>query len=436
MNLGDLRAMVGSIVDYDPDVTTYQDEVTEILNQLYLDFFSDKRWQFAQKTSKLVARPDQTATDAAYDGTAASGDTNITTTAPFFDAWMENQVLDISGGTIVAPNNRVNKEVRIVRVLTTTSAHVEGGSFAAGATPDIATAVTIVAKNRYLDLPTDCVGLISVGVRDIKEETLPHSNVSRYLDEIYDLDLNQTGRPTDWVLHDDSTLVPPRLAPSLTNGGANPTGAPVTGSYQACYTYVHNGRESGPSPISTAVTFNALDRIDIAGMLDSGTNSGLLKRVYIKGPESKAFYAMTNADVAETTKTLLDVILADDYVTNSPRLPEHDGYIHRIRLWPRQDTELDMQVRMLFRPKELIDDADTPEFPSAHHRYLVYRACEELFIKHNNLQHSEMYRRKADKELLKMGNRHLSEGATHWVKQSYQSTQRFFAPTPTLTTSG
>ena len=434
MNLGDLRAMVGSIVDYDPDVTTYQDEVTEILNQLYLDFFSDKRWQFAQKTSKLLARADQTATDAAYDGTAS--DTNITTTAPFFDAWMENQVLDISGGNIVAPNNRVNKEVRIVRVLTTTSAHVEGGSFAAGATPDIATAVTIVAKNRYLDLPTDCVGLISVGVRDIKEETLPHSNVSRYLDEIYDLDLNQTGRPTDWVLHDDSTLVPPRLAPSLINGGANPTGAPVTGSYQACYTYVHNGRESGPSPISTAVTFNALDRIDIAGMLDSGTNSGLLKRVYIKGPESKAFYAMTNADVAETTKTLLDVILADDYVTNSPRLPEHDGYIHRIRLWPRQDTELDMQVRMLFRPKELIDDADTPEFPSAHHRYLVYRACEELFIKHNNLQHSEMYRRKADKELLKMGNRHLSEGATHWVKQSYQSTQRFFAPTPTLTTSG
>ncbi len=125
MNLGDLRAMVGSIVDYDPDVTTYQDEVTEILNQLYLDFFSDKRWQFAQKTAKLVARPDQTATNAAYDGTAS--DTNITTATPFFDAWMENQVLDVSGGTIPVGSTGVNKEFRIVRVLSTTSAHVEGG---------------------------------------------------------------------------------------------------------------------------------------------------------------------------------------------------------------------------------------------------------------------------------------------------------------------
>ncbi len=292
-----------------------------------------------------------------------------------------------------------------------------------------------MAKNRYLDLPTDCVGLISVGVRDIKEDTLPHSNVSRYLDEVYDLDLNQTGRPTDWVLHDDVTIIPPRTAPVLAlvgGGGA----APAAGTYQVRYTYVHNGRESGPSPVSNELTFAINDQINVTGLLNSGTNSGLLKRVYIKTPDSKAFYAMTQADVAEATMSILNIGLATDYITNSPRLPEHDGYIHRIRLWPRQDTELDMQVRMLFRPKELIDDADTPEFPSAHHRYLVYRACEELFIKHNNLQHSEMYRRKADKELLKMGNRHLSEGATHWVKQSYQSTQRFFPPTPSLTTSG
>ncbi len=44
MHLAAVRDMVGSIVDYDPNVQTYRDEVTRILNELYLDFFTDRPW--------------------------------------------------------------------------------------------------------------------------------------------------------------------------------------------------------------------------------------------------------------------------------------------------------------------------------------------------------------------------------------------------------
>ena len=48
MNLSEIRNMVGSIVDYDPNVQTYIDEVNRVVNEIYLDFFTDRPWKFAQ----------------------------------------------------------------------------------------------------------------------------------------------------------------------------------------------------------------------------------------------------------------------------------------------------------------------------------------------------------------------------------------------------
>mgnify|MGYP003640456350 CR=1 FL=1 len=53
MNLSEIRNMVGSIVDYDPNVQTYIDEVNRVVNEIYLDFFTDRPWKFAQETEEI-----------------------------------------------------------------------------------------------------------------------------------------------------------------------------------------------------------------------------------------------------------------------------------------------------------------------------------------------------------------------------------------------
>lgn len=436
MNLGEMRDMVGTILDYDPEVQTYQDEVTDVINQIYMDFFSDRRWQFGQKLVNLTARADRTISTGSYDGGSGlpSADVTITTVGNFFENWMESQVIEITGGTPAAGDSVVRQEYNVQKVLSTTQAIIGGGIFSA--TNSSANA-TFTVKSRFLDLPYDTIAIMSMGVRDIFSDTGPYANLTKHLDELFDVDLDQTGRPNDWVRYEDETMPHPRVAPTLEIFAGVPA-VPLAGTYQIKYTYVHreNGRESAPSPASTEVTYTAIQRADVSGMQDSGVNSGLYKQIYIKTPESTAYYAVTNPLIDETTKTALGLAVSDSYLTSSRRAPEHAGHLMRVRLYPRQSSDLKVQLRYLYRPPMMLDDADVPQFPSAHHRYLVYRACQELFVKHSNLQHSEMYRRKADKELFKIQQRHLTEGTTSWIKRGYRETELYTAPTPSLTTLG
>ena len=440
MNLGEMRDMVGTILDYDPEVQTYQDEVTEVINQIYMEFFSDRRWQFGQKLVNLTARADRTISTGAYNGGSGTPTAGvlIATGPNFFENWMEGQVIEITGGTAVPASptdTQVRSEYNIQKVVSATQAIIGGGTFSPTESANVDATFTV--KSRFLDLPYDAIAIMSMGVRDIFEDTGPYANLTKHLDELFDVDLDQTGRPTDWIRYEDETMPHPRLAPTLIIAGGAPA-IPFPGTYQLKYTYVHraNGRESAPSPASSAVTYAGGQRADVSGLQDSGANSGLYKQLYVKTPESAAFYAATNAVIDETTLTATGLTFSTAYLTDSRRAPEHAGHLMRVRLYPRQSSDLRVQLRYLYRPPMMFDDADVPQFPSAHHRYLVYRGCQELFVKHSNLQHSEMYRRKADKELFKIQQRHLTEGPTSWIKRGYRETELYTAPTPSLTTLG
>jgi hypothetical protein len=202
------------------------------------------------------------------------------------------------------------------------------------------------------------------------------------------------------------------------------------------YVFEDSNRKSTHSPVASA-TLVATGGINITGGLQStGTNSGIIKRVYIRTPSSMAFYRSSNSTVDETTATLSALALDSAYFTSADRLPEHGGSYERVRLYPRQDSDITVTVRYLFQPPMLEEDTDAPLLPPSHHNYLVYRACQELFVKHENDQHSELYRRKADAELLRMENRYLTEGATHWVKASFRTRPSLQFSESKLTTSG
>ena len=422
MNLAEMRDMVGSIVDYDPNVQTYKDEVTRILNELYLDFFTDRPWKFAQETEEVQIYKDVTVTD----GVINAGQNTITSASnPFLD-WMEGAIVEIKGAA------DANNGEYVIAKSTTGVLYLEAFS----STQNKA-GLTVVIKQRFIDMPEDCNEVLSLGIRSPTAGTTAHFEyLSRARDEEYSLLLSSTGLPTDWLIYDDVTMTQPVLQPTLAADAAGTTWSQV-GTYYVQYTFVHKNKESAPSPVASVASPTSGNwQLDLTNVQNTGTNSGIFKRFYLRTTTSQAFYQVSNAIIDETTLLINNLNVAVDYLANARRLPENDGHYKRVRLYPRQDDDYLVEVRFVYRPDRLIEDTDVPEFPPAHHRYLVYRACQELFVKHDNLQHSELYRRKADTELLRIENTYLSEGAGVWIKQGYRESQRRYTSQTSLTHRG
>ena len=421
MNLAEMRSMVGSIVDYDPNVQTYKDEVNRIINELYLDFFTDRPWKFAQETQEIQIYKDVTVTACAI----AVGANTLIKLTPSFSDWMEGAIVEISGATVAADNGEY-----VIAKSAATTLYLEGFS---GSTAET---VTAKIKQRFIDMPEDCSEVLSIGIRNPTQGTKAHFDyLSRARDEELALLLSSTGLPTDWLIYDDVTMNQPVLQPTLVANAAGTTWSEV-GTYYVHYTFVHKNKESAPSPVATATGTTGNWRLDISNIQNTGTNSGIFKRFYLRTTTNSAFYQVSNADINEAAVSATDLNVAVDYLINARRMPENDGHYKRVRLYPRQDTDYLIEARFVYRPDRLIEDTDVPEFPPDHHRYLVYRACQELFVKHDNLQHSEMYRRKADVELLRIENLYLSEGAGYWIKNGYRESQMSYRTSTTLSTRG
>ena len=418
MNLSEIRNMVGSIVDYDPNVQTYIDEVNRVVNEIYLDFFTDRPWKFAQETEEIQVYRDV----IIANGVIAIGANTITSVTNPFLPWMEGHIVEISGAADVD-----NAEYVIAKSIAGTL-YLEDFSASANTT-----GLTITVKQRFVDMPADCSEVLSIGVRSPTSGTNAHfSYLSRARDEELSLLLSSTGLPTDWLIYDDASMTQPVIAPTLIQGGISTLGV---GTHLLKYVFVHKGKLSAPSP-SASVVLATGRSITVQTLQNTGTNSGVLKKVYIKTPEANAYYASTAVFAAETAATITNATLAVDHLVSGERLPENSGHYKRVRLYPRQDTDYLVEARFVFRPDRLIEDTDVPEFPPDHHRYLVYRACQELFMKHDNVTHSEVYRRKSDVELLRMENTYLSEGAGYWIKRGYRETNASFRTQTSLTTRG
>ena len=418
MNLQELREMVGSIVDYDPDVQTYRDEVTRVINELYLDFFVDKPWKFAVKTTGVPVYKDVSVTN----GVIIAVQNTITSASAPFLPWMNGAIVEISGSTHDDGEYEAEKD---------------GGTATIYLKGFVATAphagLTITIKQRYVDMPKDCAEVVAVGLRNpTQTPTTSFDYLPRCRDEQYGLLLSAQGQPTDWLTYDDETVLSPVLTPVPVDGGGSGTFA---GETHVKYTFVYQNRESAASPDSL-VTLAATSDLDLGSMQNTGANSGYEKRIYIRTAETMAYYHVSQADVAETTVSIANITLPAQYLISQTRLPENSGNYKRIRLYPRQDTDYDVSLRYIYQPPRLIENTDVPEFPPSHHRYLVYRACQELFVKHDNLSHSEVYKRKADIELLRLENNYLSSGPGAWEKMSFTGGDSLVRTSTTLTWLG
>lgn len=414
MNLSELRALVGNLADYDPNVSAYNAEIDRLLNSTYLELFALYPWSFAQREAQVWAYPDTSATD----GVTTSGSKNVTTTGAFFEDWMEGQVLEIDGD-----------EYEVAQVSSTTSAYLTRAY--AGSS---ATGVSLKAKHRYIDLPADCVSLLQVGVR---ERVAGDANtgrlvpLTRYEDERDLLSLAQTGTPTHWLPADGVTVRAPYTMPTL----STVVGTWPAGDYEFKVGYRYQNRYSAPS--SSTLTYTSTGTTaPVLTLQNTGTGSGYKWVLYLRPPGYTAFRIVAD-DLAETGGAYSFSGPPDGTWEFKTRAPENGGFTRRLRLWARQDTKTALTVRYLFRPALLVEDQDTPEFEEPFHKAIAEMALTDVCAKKANLPLSEVYRRKAGGTLGNMERRFLTEVPRRWVKGSaWGEWGARYAPAVTLTRVG
>jgi hypothetical protein len=404
MNLQRLRDYVANVLDYDPDNPTYRSQVAQLLNDAHDRIVSDKPWPWAQKEAKVVAHADATAQVAVTANSA-----NVSTVNAFFESWMEGNILELDG-----------VEYEVALVIADTNAVLT--ALYAGTTGT----VNGVAKERYLAIPQDCIALLQVIRRvDSRSPEDPGRLVplTRYEDEWANLPLDEVNLPAYFVPADTTFTPAPRTSGTLGTAVAPPGRG--TRTVEVVVTHVFaDGRESGPSAAqSITLTDTQFLTVTLGATLNQ---SGLRRRVYLRDTtRGLVAYRLLQNTAGDTEVSPTGGTFTYEFTSNeldSPaytlkqRLENNGGTTQRIRLYPRQDRDYTFTVRYLRRASRLEDDQDTPDLPSAHHVALAYRALEALFLKHDNPAQSQLYARRAERELLAMEGRYLTEKPRRWVK--------------------
>ena len=406
MRLVDLRDMVANIVDYDPSVEAYSNQITDLLNDAYYRLFSEKPFTFAQKEEIVVAYSDVSLTVTTVVGPTSELTLAVAVT-PKPSHW-EGQIIEIDG-----------TEYTIAWVENTTTIFLtEVPSLAA------VTAYTAEIKFRYLDMPQDCVALMNVAKRSMTltpQEPGMFTALARYEDEYYNLPLDEVNLPHYWIPADEFHVTTPRSVGAIAGAGA-PTTATAVG---IAMSYVFAGRESALST-ATSATLSTINFTVAFDLLPD--TSGYYRKIYIRNTTSgyKGYRAIPS-DPLGTPTYLIDpqantatYALPDfdsAFEFGSKPYTASDGTTQRIRLYPRQDKDYNITVRYMYRPNPMVDDNDTPEFPSASHQILGYMALKEIFVKLDNLPQANLYERKAAQEMIRLEQRYLTQIPRRFIKR-------------------
>ena len=123
----------------------------------------------------------------------------------------------------------------------------------------------------------------------------------------------------------------------------------------------------------------------------------------------------------------------------------HDGEMSKVKVLdesgPRQtikvyrppSQDMDVEIRYLSRPKRLVADADTPEWPVQYHHLLVYMALADICLQHGMATQAQLYGRKSVELLDRMKQKYLSRTNRKYIRRGFDRTlfsgERFGVPT-------
>ena len=485
--------MVGNILDYNPNVQAYNTEINRILNEVYLEFMTTQPWVFTQQTLDINTMPDATQTNLTITPQSTNSllfnsitGVNFTTGigATFNAAQMSregNHLIiqtdtdNLNIGEYVIDKLQFNGLAAYVsKQSTTANSQLVTWKGQAGQ----ARTITATAQQRYLPMPKDCLNILSVGIRNQNEpnggsNALGHMyNLTRRRDEELDLRFDLTGTPTEWVAYDqapngyqDYTHFVPRAGKDFNVTLSSHTPGWPLGKYEFKFAYQWHGIE-GPMSDGQLITISEANQRPVFATADTALLGirGLRKRVYVRlasvtgkdGATHEELFFRDLGDVWFNSYTNVGSIQNPGFIiddaTISVAWPQNEFPIDsvdklftiprhhhpttsrwRIRLYPRPTVETPIRIRYVSIPAELQDDFDQPKCPIDCHRYIVYRAIEEALCKHDNDDKSVLYKRKADRELQKIEEKHLTQRSGVYIKENMKQGPMRIRPYRTLT---
>ena len=489
MNLKEMREMVANLLDYNPNVKAYNEEINRLINEEYINFFMTQPWEFAQRTVDIYTKPDATDTAAQINKNATAGKwTNVITVAPNITQVSGDGNLNHEGSMVVvsdasdADDNGLyiidsidfgNNKFYVSKV----SSNRNRVNWQSGQGLGGGDVITATAKEFYLNMPRDCAQILGVGIRNLNEAGSGQGNalgniytLTRKRDEELDLRIDLEGTPVYFVAYD-------RTPPGFTSLNANLTPrankdffvdtttgtAWPAGTYEFAMAYYYRG-VLGPISDTVSKTLNGTNQVP--RFLTNDTSNlgqyGLKKVFFVKlksitGKDGAttfeetffrdlsgiyhdsvpiAGYPFFSVDENNTSDAWVQSVFAITGLEDLTTLPRHrlDGTRQmRIRLWPHPTSSTPIRVRYIHFPLKLEDDYDEAVSPIDTHRYIVYRATSEALFKHGNDTRAIYFERKAEKELQRIEERYLTQRSALYIKESFKSGPLRVKPYRTLT---
>ena len=307
---------------------------------------------------------------------------------------------------------------------------------------------------RKYPMPRDCVEILGVNSRDDDKGRLVFIDAKK--EELLYLDRDNTGDSIVLIEEMSDVDPAPPVAPILerdtvipvvpTSASRNVLNVPVV---EYCYTMIHAGRESAPSPVATftlseqSVTSTPY-RVNIRGLLQSQWRptassstlheTGRRKRIYRRIPETEehpgfatdhlygVWVHIGDADSNESQYTdtgrHTDMPLGD--IFSLAYTLDEPGPRQYLRAYRTPNAEKKVEVRYCVRPTRMSADGDQPLWPAQYHHLLVYKVLEDLCLMHGMNAQSGIYERRALELLKRMKDKYLSRSDRPYIRGSFE----------------
>lgn len=414
MNLSELRAFCGNILDWDPDNSQYKADLNKFLNEAQTRLLSDAPWSF-----RMFDVPCQAWTDSTFEIGVANGSATITTSGTFplsTSAALPGSPLD---GAVAhfTDSSDVEHEIPIAWVSATNTAYFTRDYLGVTGT------YTATFRQRKLYLPADTLKVNTVA--DLSQGTIPRPQavLTRFAEVRYGVDRTQLGTPVAYVPYSGVRTNPPRAVNGVSTTVGVSQGVRTINVYMCnvltptqpdASSYpqgVSGGRESALSAVET-YSLTALQTLSFTPETIPNV-SGLYRRYYFTCPEAGIYAPVRVVSAGGTPAAGRDTVSPAGGVTLSPdlslsylqsqtaqerliRYVPTTGTYQSIELYPHPSSDRIMQANILRAAPRMVEDTDTPAVPDGYESLIAFMALELLAMKVGNEPLAQLYKRKAD----------------------------------------
>lgn len=437
MNLADLRAFMGNLLDYDPTNVTYENQMTDLLNDAQTRILTDRPWSFS-----IVEEDVEVRTDVSVSLNCTNGSSQVTGTGFPLSANLVRPGSTFDGGTVKIDG----RDYEVAYVASSTVLHLTTEFVGVSAT--YATSI----RQRQVYMPSDTMTV--EGVLDMTD-ALPRTQVqlSKWTRDDVQLDPDQLGTPTAFMPSRSRRVPAPRAVTGVTlaTPGAGRGGrtlqvymcnvrAPGTASPVEYPAQFSGGFESQLSPPTTFVLGDTQELSLVPETLNNRT--GLYRRYYFTCTElgidapvrladnsSKVDTVSPAGTVTLSPDTRLSVLQSQNFSESSVRYRTTGGVYQAFELYPHPSGNTEMHLRRLMAPQDMQEDHDVPLVPQAYAQIIAYSALEQLCLKHDNLALAQVYQRKKAGLYQAMEARYL-KGVPRRIIKGERFTNARYYPNP------